>query len=86
LKASSIIAKAASNERPGFDLLSDELNAFDHQPRSGAGVDVPESRTMDGGGKAGSASDGGEKEGVGRGASRHADQHGQSGVKLGQQI
>jgi hypothetical protein len=39
------------------------------------GVDVQESRPMEGGQRAGGASDGDEFEGAGRRASRHADQH-----------
>ena len=39
---------------------------------------VQESRPVEGGRRAGRASDGEEKEGAWGGASRHADQHGQS--------
>ncbi len=35
---------------------------------------------MDGGGRAGGASDGNKKESAGSRASRHADQHGQPGI------
>src|SRR5947207_751105 len=63
--------RAKGNARPGASFHAD-------QP----GVDVPESRPMEGGGRAGCASDGDELEGAGDGASRHADQHGQPGVDV----
>jgi hypothetical protein len=49
-----------------------------------SGVDVLESRPMEGGGGAGGASDGDECKGAWRGASRNASQHGQSGVDVQQ--
>jgi hypothetical protein len=39
-----------------------------------SGIDVPESRTMEGGGRAAGASDRGEKVGAGLGASFYANQ------------
>ena len=41
-----------------------------------------ESRTVEGDGRAGRASDGDKKEGARAGASTHADQHGQSGARI----
>src|SRR2546423_14118644 len=46
------------------------------------GVDVQESRAMEGGRRAGGASDGDECEGAWGGASFHADQHGQFGETM----
>ena len=43
---------------------------------------VLESRPMEGGRRAGRASDGDEFEGVGPGASFHADQHGEPGIDV----
>ncbi|KAF7502208.1 hypothetical protein GJ744_006445 [Endocarpon pusillum] len=46
------------------------------------GVDVLESGAVEGGGRAGGASDGDEKEGAWGGTSRHADQHAKPGVDV----
>jgi len=59
------------------------LGASFHANQHGQpGVNVQESRTMEGGRRAGGASDGDEKEGARLGASTHADQHGQPGVNV----
>jgi hypothetical protein len=47
-----------------------------------SGIDVPESRRMEGDGRAAGASDRDEKEGAGSGASFHANQHRQSGFDI----
>src|SRR5947207_1472700 len=66
--------RAEGNARPGASFHADQYG----QP----GVDVEESRPMEGGRRAGCASDGDELEGAGDGASFHADQHGQPGVDV----
>jgi hypothetical protein len=64
-------------------LLGAGRDASLHADQHGQpGIDVQESRAMEGGGRAGGASDGDEKEGAGRGASFHADQHGQPCLHL----
>ena len=46
------------------------------------GIYLPEAGTMDGGGKAGSASDGDKEDTTRARTSKHPDQHGQSGIYL----
>jgi hypothetical protein len=62
-----------------LDGRKESLGTEDPDDQHGQlGLDVPESRPMDAGGRAGGASGGDEKESAGARASRHADQHEQS--------
>jgi hypothetical protein len=70
----------AGSESDGDEKESAGRGTSLHADEHGqSGVDVPESRPMEGSGAAGSKSNGDEKEGAGGGTPRHVDERGQSG-------
>jgi hypothetical protein len=76
-------SRRAASQKVGYMFEGARKRASLHANQHGQpGVDVLESRAMEGGGRARSASNRDEEEGAGTGASLHADQHGQSGVHL----